>query len=167
MTEHWCEPTSSSILCKEVVHQTVQPSSWALLAHKLVLVYHVNTCLGFEVFMAINITIKVLWNVLPCRLVNKCHCFGGTKCLIFTLHTIEDGNFKGLFVCFCLSYLLACLCFFSLSYFAFFFSLPISDFLSFIIDSLCFCAWLTERKAHFLFHRSLYHSGTKCHEELL
>lgn len=34
------------------------------------LVYHVNTRLGFEVFMAINITIKVLWNVSPRRLVS-------------------------------------------------------------------------------------------------
>ena len=47
-----------------------------------------------------------------------------------------------------------------------FFPLLIPDFLSFIIDSLWLCAWPMERKAHYLFHRPLYHSGAKCrHEE--
>jgi len=117
----WCEPTSSSILCKKVVLRSVPPSLWVLLAHKLVLVYHVNTHLGLEVFMAMNITIKGFWNVSPCRLVTKCHRFGGTKCLIFRLHILKGGNFKGLFVCFCL-YLLTCLRFVSLCYFGTFFS---------------------------------------------
>ena len=134
MTEHFEVNLPLQVFyAKKVVLRAVLPSSRALLTHKLTLVYHVNTRLGFEVFMAINFKIKVLWNVSPCKLVSKCHCFGGTKCLIFRLHIPEDGNLK---VFFCLSYLLACLCFFSLSYFTFFFfPLTISDYLSFVIDS--------------------------------
>ena len=123
------------------------------MVHNLVLVYHVNTRLGFEVFMAINITIKVLWNVSPCRLVNKCHCFGGTKCLIFRLHILEDGNLKGLFVCFCLSFLFTCVLVFFLPFLfcLLFFSLPLSDFLSFIIayGSALGC-WNVRRIDHFI-----------------
>ena len=77
----------------------------------------------------------------------------GFKGLIFRLHILKDGNLKGIFVCFCLSFLFTCLLvFFSpfpiLS--SFFFFLSVSDFLSFIIDSVWLCAWPTERKVSYI-----------------
>jgi len=117
----WCEPTSSSILCKKSCSSDSTSFFVSIVGPPVMLVYHVNARLKFEVFMAINITIKVLWNVSPCRLVSKCHCFGGTKYLIFGLHIAEDGNFKGFLFVFFLIYLCACVFLPFLFYLLFFF----------------------------------------------